>query len=196
MGHSAEQIADQILVMDAQSGRREAFETLVSRWQRRLWWHAYDMTGHCEAAWDITQESWLSIVRGLAGLRDPAKFGPWAYRIVTHKASDWISKNRRESSLELQSDDQGPSTTQQDKCETTDDVRTVIRRLPARCRVVLSLYYLEGFGLAEIARILGTADGTVKSRLHAARIEFRKLWESLGEASQTSAPAYRKGKAT
>ena len=196
MGHSAEQIADQILVMDAQSGRREALEMLVSRWQRRLWWHAYDMTGHSEAAWDITQEGWLSIVRGLAGLRDPAKFGPWAYRIVTYKASDWISRTSRGPSTEVQSDDQCPWAAEQDRGETADDVRSIIRRLPARCRVVLSLYYLDGFGLAEIAQILGTPEGTVKSRLHAARIEFRKLWESLGEASQTSAPAYRKGKTT
>ncbi len=49
----------------------------------------------------------------------------------------------------------------------------MLRRLSVPAQVVLNLYYLEGFSLAEIASILGTPEGTVKSRLHAARIEFR-----------------------
>jgi hypothetical protein len=54
MQNPAEQIADEILVMDAQCGQREAFDILVSRWQKRLWWHAYNLAGRTEAAWDIT----------------------------------------------------------------------------------------------------------------------------------------------
>ena len=50
MQNSAEQIVDQILVIDAQSGHLEAFERLVARWQKRLWSHAYNMTGRPEAA--------------------------------------------------------------------------------------------------------------------------------------------------
>ncbi len=68
MLNSTEQIADEILVMDAQGGRQEAFDMLVSRWQKRLWWHALNLTGRTDAAWDITQESWLDIVRGLTRL--------------------------------------------------------------------------------------------------------------------------------
>jgi len=48
MQNSAEQIADEILVMDAQGGRGDAFETLVSRWQKRLWWHAFNLTARIE----------------------------------------------------------------------------------------------------------------------------------------------------
>lgn len=65
----------------------------------------------------------------------------------------------------------------------TSDVHDILRRLPARPQVVLNLYYLEGFSLAEIAGILGMPEGTVKSRLHAARIEFRNHWESLAKVS-------------
>ena len=57
MPNSVEQVIDEILVMDAQNGRGEAFERLVSRWQKRLWWHAYHLTGQSGAAWDITQET-------------------------------------------------------------------------------------------------------------------------------------------
>ena len=68
---SVEQIADEILVMDCQSGRAKALEILVSRWQKRLWQYAYDLTGDSEAAWDVTQESWLGIIRGIRRLNDP-----------------------------------------------------------------------------------------------------------------------------
>jgi len=138
--HPVEQIADEILVIDALNGDCEAFDRLVSRWQKRLWRHALNLTGLTGAAWDISQESWLDIIRGLTRLNDQAKFGPWAYRIAGFSA-------------------------------------------PAR--MVLNLYYLEGFSLCEIAGILETPEGTVKSRLHAARIEFRDHCEPLGRKVTT-----------
>jgi len=52
-----EQLVDEILVMDCQSGSVKAMEMLVSRWQKRLWRYALNLTGDTEAAWDITQES-------------------------------------------------------------------------------------------------------------------------------------------
>jgi RNA polymerase sigma-70 factor (ECF subfamily) len=189
MPNPAEQIADEILVMDAQSGHREAFDMLVLRWQKRLWWHAFNLTGRTEAAWDIAQESWLNIVRGLTRLNDPAKFGAWAYRIVSHKAYDWRCRHGRECSPENEPEDTLAVTAEQGKHETASDVHDILRRLPTRAQVVLNLYYLEGFSLAEIASILGTPDGTVKSRLHAARIEFRKHWESLGKIAPAAIPA-------
>ncbi|MFB0554210.1 MAG: RNA polymerase sigma factor, partial [Phycisphaerae bacterium] len=59
MDRSVEQLVDEILVMDCQGGSVKALEILVSRWQKRLWRYAYNLTGDTEAAWDITQDSWL-----------------------------------------------------------------------------------------------------------------------------------------
>ena len=192
MWNPAEQIADEILVMDAQSGRREAFDMLVSRWQKRLWWHALNLTGRTETAWDVTQESWLDIVGGITRLNDPAKFGSWAYRIVSHKAYDRRSRDGRDYSPEIEPENTPAETAGKGMQETASDVSDILRRLSARAQVVLNLYYLEGFSLAEIAGILGTPEGTVKSRLHAARIEFRKYWESHGRKLPVAIPASRK----
>ena len=178
MPSPVEQIADEILVMDAQSGKGEALEILVSRWQKRLWRHALCLTGLTGAAWDISQESWLDIVRGLTRLKDPAKFGSWAYRIVSHKAYDWRRHCGREFSLRIEPEETNVVTAEEGKQERASDVHDMLRRLSPHAQVVLNLYYLEGFSLAEIANILGTPEGTVKSRLHAARIEFRKHWEA------------------
>ncbi len=185
MQNSVERIVDEILVMDAQSGSREAFATLVTRWQKRLWWHALRVTGRTEPAWDITQDSWLDIVRGLRSLRDPGRFGAWAYRIVSNKARDWLYRNRRET--EMEPPEMAATGIQPSSDETATDVLTVLCRLPSRSQVVLNLYYLEGFSLTEIAHILDVPEGTVKSRLHTARAEFRKLWESAGHPGNRDA---------
>jgi len=189
----SEQIVDEILVMDCQSGRSQALDVLVSRWQKRLWRYACRLTGDSEAAWEVTQESWLGIVRGIRRLNDPARFRPWAYRIVTHKANDWIRKKAKRAHGEPDEPRERPAHDERRANETSADLQAILRRLPERSRTVLTLYYLEEFGLAEIAGILHVPAGTVKSRLHTARAEFKNLWQAVNETPQTDRPAYEKG---
>lgn len=178
----SEQLVDELLVMDAQSGRSQAMEMLVARWQKRLWRYACRITGDSEASWDVTQEAWLGIVRGIGRLGDPARFRPWAFRIVTHKANDWIGRRARVGRRPMEP----PAEPQRPVNETTDDVYAILHRLPAKSRTVLTLYYLEEFSLADVARILHVPQGTAKSRLHTARAQFKQLW-------QVDAPANPKG---
>ena len=189
MADYSEQLVDELLVMDAQSGRVKAMEMLVSRWQKRLWRYACRVTGDSEAAWDVTQEAWLGIVRGIRRLRDPAQFRSWAFRIATNKANDWIRKNAYDP---RPAPDPTAATAPQDT-ETTDALHTILRRLPEKSRTVLTLYYLEEFALADVARILRIPRGTVKSRLHTARAEFKKLWERRDQSRPTDMPAFQEG---
>lgn len=189
MAEHTEQLVDELLVMDAQSGQVRALEKLVSRWQRRLWWHAYNLTGSSDGAWDITQETWLGIVRGLGRLHDPARFRAWAYRIATNKSNDWLRRNVHVPIPEPGSD-APQQTNEQQSGETARDVREMIRRLPRQSRAVLTLYYLEQLSVPEISVALNIPNGTVKSRLHAARTEFKALWQSLEQAHP---PAHEKG---
>ena len=133
------------------------------------------------AAWDVTQESWLGIIRGIVSLDDPARFPSWAFRIVTHKASDWLQQRKRTRQPATGELEDQPMGNGSQRHETTIDLVSVLVRLPSESRSVLSLYYLEGFGIAEIASSLGIPEGTVKSRLHAARAAFKKLWQSPGD---------------
>jgi len=64
---------------------------------------------------------------------------------------------------------------------TAADLSSVLHRLSNAARTVLTLHYLEGFALAEIAGILHIPRGTVKSRLHAARSELKALWGETTE---------------
>lgn len=169
-------VEDELLVIDAQAGDRSAMESLVRRWQRRLWCHALRLTGDREAAWDVTQQAWLGIVKGLAKLNDPARFRAWAYRITTNKAADWIrEKTSRRQAVLLEV---------QDLKQPSEHVTTVAELLglmePAK-RAALCLYYFENLSVAEMSYALDIPQGTVKSRLHAARQELKELWQEQSE---------------
>jgi RNA polymerase sigma-70 factor (ECF subfamily) len=181
MAAGTEQLIDEILVMDAQTGSVKAMESLVRRWQKRLWQYAYDLTGRADAAWDVTQDGWLGIVRGIRRLQDPAHFKAWAYRIVTNKANDWISREIRKARLQPHAVEPQTTGGETPAIETSNDLRDLLHRLSDRSRAVLTLHYIERFGVAEIAGILRIAKGTVKSRLHTARKELKQLWLEYGE---------------
>lgn len=174
------QLRDELLVMAAQDGRAAAMDELVARWQPRLWRHAFRLTGRREAAWDVIQDAWLAIIRGLRRLADPARFRPWAYRIVTHKASDWIRRHQRDRAVRSGLDDAPPPVgkdgrAEQDRLDEVDSVRAALARLPGGQRIVLILHYLDELPVAEIAHVLNIPPGTVKSRLHNGRAELRRL---------------------
>ncbi len=172
MDRAVEQIVDEILVMDCQTGRVKALELLVSRWQKRLWQYAYNLTRNADAAWDITQDSWLGIIKGIRKLHDPARFRPWAYKIVTNKANDWIrkSKNTRNISIE-------ETQNNQHKEKKDIGVKELVQKLDFRKKAVLSFYYFEQLGISEISIALKIPKGTVKSRLASARKELKELYQ-------------------
>lgn len=85
-------IENQLLVMAAQDGDVEAWEKLVRRWQKKLWRYVFRLTYDVHSAWDITQQCWLEIIKGLRRLNDPACFKAWAYRIATNKSIDLLKR--------------------------------------------------------------------------------------------------------
>lgn len=170
-----EDIEDQLLVMDAQDRAPGAMDRLVERWQRRLWQHAARLTGDGQAAWDVTQQTWLAIIRGLHRLEDPARFRAWAYRIATNKAADWIRHRRAAPGQAGDDIAERPAPQAGDRDPT--GVRELLGMLNAEKQVVLSLHYFDRLGIEEIGVALGLPAGTVKSRLHHARRELKELWQ-------------------
>ena len=172
-------IYNELLVLRCQEGDTSAFEELVDRWQQRLWAHACRLTGDEDAAWDVLQDSWLAIIKGIGQLRDAAAFPVWAYRIVSHKYADLISKRQRQRDL-AQSYTEDRRRVQSELAnsrERSDSIEQAMSRLSCRDRVILSLYYREDFSVAEIAEILDIPPGTVKSRLHHARKRISGMME-------------------
>jgi RNA polymerase sigma-70 factor (ECF subfamily) len=179
MRKSRSQIYDELLVIKCQEGDREALDELVGRWQERLWHYAYRVTGSEPAAWDIAQEAWLAIVKGLSKLKDSAVFPKWAFRIANNKCTDWLRKQRRQQQLnnEFTKQTQSESDKKQEGNEKTESLRAAIEKLPPDRRALLTLRYHEGFDIGQIAEILSVPEGTVKSRLHRTVNELRQLLE-------------------
>lgn len=175
MRRTSEHILDELLVIEAQGGSPRALERLAERWTGRLLAAAHHRTRDSDGAWDVVQESWLAICKGLRRLEDPALFGPWSRRIVANKSADWIrarQAGRRTGALESDpparpAPDEGPITR----------LREALRRLPSERRELLALHYSEGLSVAAIAALLKVPEGTVKSRLHHTRLELKEIFQ-------------------
>lgn len=164
---------DEYLVVECQLGNAEAFTALVRRWHRAFVLRAERLIGDREAALEVAQESWIGIIRGLSGLRDPRRFPGWAMRIVANKARDRIRRERsRRGVADAVRLDVEPAIDRD-----LERVRDGLAELEPEQRALLRLHYLEGRPLAEIAAGLGVPEGTVKSRLHHARNQLRLCLE-------------------
>ncbi len=172
MKDNLSKIENQLLFMDAQDGDAEAMKKLVCRWQKKLWQYVFRLTSNSQATWDITQQCWLEIIKGLKKLNDPACFKAWAYRIATNKSIDWLKSKSKNQHINLDS-------VEIDCYQKKDDLRVkeLVQRLKNDSKAVLSLYYFEQLSIPETSIALNIPQGTVKSRLFKARQELKQLWE-------------------
>lgn len=174
-----DQICEDLLVLECLTGNREAFSALVDRWQERLFWHAWSLTGSEEAAWDAVQETWLAVIKGIRRLTEPTAFAGWIYRILGNKCADWVRRQKRDRQLI------GKVTTQEAEGRAATlrlGLWEALLRLSHDHRLVVVLCYVRGYSVREIASILDIPEGTVKSRLHFARQHLKEIWEVIDNA--------------
>lgn len=168
---------DELIVLRCQAGRRDAFDMLFRRWHRRLWRYARSLTGSSDAAWDVTQETWIAVLRQIRRLNDPAWFATWVHRIVRNKSADYHRRiGRRQRLAEGLADRQRAETDPSDS-GPADAVSRAVSLLSPDKQELLMLRYAQDLDLIEIAVVLGIPAGTVKSRLHNAREQLRAILE-------------------
>lgn len=178
MRNQSEQIRSDLLVLRCQEGDVAAFESLVITWQERLWLHARRLTDNEDAAYDILQEAWIAIARGVGRLRDPVAFPGWAYRIVSNKSRDWVRKeSRRRAGLKSYSEAWAAENHQLSNHEDArcESLRQALDRLTTPDLALLALKYEEGFDTSQIAEALSIPEGTVRSRLYYLRNRIRNV---------------------
>lgn len=169
-------IETELLVMAANDGNPSALEKLVSLWQKKLWRYVFRLTNDVHASWDITQQSWLEIIKGLKKLRDPKNFRAWAYKIATNRSMDWLRNKNKNQHITLESIEVDYHQKEEDA-----QVKELIQQLKEDSRTILSLYYFEQLRISEISIALDIPPGTVKSRLFTAREELKQLWKKYFE---------------
>ncbi len=173
---------EQLPVSQARAGDPEAWDILFKRYQLPLYVYVFELVRDEQASLDIVQESFISAVRHLAGLREDQKFGGWLFGIAHQKCIQrWRKQNREELFLPenvgaTEDFEDGPDQLLVQK-EQEAAFMKLLENLPLPQRSVLLLHYIEDFSLEEIATITETALGTIKSRLHYAKKSLRKLLE-------------------
>jgi RNA polymerase sigma-70 factor, ECF subfamily len=131
---------------------------------------------------DLVQEAFVRIWKGLAGYRRDAKLSSWIYRISVNTALDHLRSRSRqkESQVDHALDGATSNSDQHRDCETRDLVLKGLMGLNKDHRAVLVLSLIHEIPLYEVAEILEIPEGTVKSRLHNAKHEFRKVMSNYG----------------
>jgi RNA polymerase sigma-70 factor, ECF subfamily len=171
------------LIRLAQDGSQEAFSVLVQTHQNKVFNLAMSLTRNREAADDLSQEVFIKAYLALPKFRLQSEFGTWLYRIAVNQVKDYLRNmgRRKEVSLEAVSEQKGTLAADEEgrEREALEErrrrlVHQVLRTLPPKHQVILSLRDIQGYSYEEMAKILKISAGTVDSRLHRARILLRK----------------------
>lgn len=165
------------LVIESQSGEKDALNTLIKNWEQRYFLYALNRLKNPEAAKDVTQESLISISKGLRKLSDPASYPKWSFRIVERRCVDWLRKEVREREF-IQAQEELPDIPVRDGIEDELSVEQLMSKMGSRMTTILRLYYLEALTIQEIAEVINVPSGTVKSRLFHARKMMKNLLEN------------------
>lgn len=165
------------------AGEPDAFEQLVRTYQHRVFGVAFRMLGNGAEAEEIAQETFLRAHRALPEYRGDAKLSTWLYAIASRLCLTRLGSRERglvrqgeEGLLRLPHDALGPDAVVE-QTEMEAALHRAIAELPDERRIVVVLRDLEGLSYEEIATSLGLELGTVRSRLHRARMDLKDKLE-------------------
>jgi RNA polymerase sigma-70 factor, ECF subfamily len=159
-------VEDTDLISRVRRGDVEAFNLLVSRWEKRVFNYLLRLTGRPEDAMDLSQEAFLKAYQNIRKLEDPARFGPWLYRIAHNEAQSLFRKRRPETALEDAPAERNPAPGF--PMDLSLAVTAALDRLNPEQREAVVLKVYEGFKFDEMAEVIGCPVSTVKSRLYTA----------------------------
>ena len=182
----------QALVARAQTGEAAAFDELVVKYSPRLYGLVYNMTSNHEDTNDMLQDVFAKAYRAIKGFRGKSSFYTWIHTIAVNMTLNFLKKRGRRYHLSL---DDVDASIQNDKefielTSTSSPVREAdlselqrrlneaMMKLSDEHRAVVTMFHIQGMPHAEISKIIGVSEGTVRSRLFYAN---RQLQNYLDE---------------
>jgi RNA polymerase sigma-70 factor, ECF subfamily len=169
------------------AGDRYAFEELFYRHHRQLHRLARLTTNCPEDAADALQDAMLSAHRSAGSFRHDAAVSSWLYRIVVNACLDRLRRNKTRLTIAL--DDVYPVADRTTQVETAIAVQRALMRLPVEQRAAVVAVDMHGYSVADTARLLGVAEGTVKSRCARARAQLAAVLGYLKTDTTPHRPA-------
>ena len=189
---SAADVRDRRLVRRIRSGDDRAFEELVRIYQNRIFGLTLRMIGNRQEAEDLAQEVFLTVHKAIASYRGEGRFYTWLYRIASNTCKNRIKYLRGrnfhrsvpvEDNPEAQGGGDGPVVPLQSQIagpeamaqgtRLQDAISRELANLEPEHRLLIVLRDIQGLSYADILRITGLQEGTLKSRLHRARVALK-----------------------
>jgi RNA polymerase sigma factor (sigma-70 family) len=179
------------LVIDAVNGQKDAVESLVKIWYKRIYNFTFKYFNDHDLASEIAQKSFISMYRNIGSLKNPETFKSWLYRIASNHCHEESRRQKRAKVLSFHSfwrpdeEDQlverGVSEYDPQKSfgekQLSELLLEMLNLLPAEQRVIVIMKEYEGFRFREIAEILDISENTAKSRLYYGLSGLRKAFE-------------------
>jgi len=175
------------IIKECQRGNVDAFDILVDRYKERVYSLAYQMIGDHSSADDVAQEVFIRAYRGLPKFMGKCSFFTWLYRITINCSYRYLRKNM--TFLKKVTNEIDPMAYADEKIshrfankspykllemkETMDYLAKSIDKLPLKHKTALIMFEFQGLSIQDIAEIMKTSPGTIKSRLHHARLKIR-----------------------
>lgn len=187
-GHSNDEVHR--LVPRAIDGDFDAFDQIMLLYRERLYGVIYNMTFNHEDAADLTQESFVKAFRSLSKFKRKSSFFTWLYRIgvnltLTHlkrkKARKFFSFDQLIDQNKSKNQSVEFSSSETSSVKTTllnelhEKLNEALSKLSDKHRTIVVLFEIDGLSHKEIASIMKCTEGTVRSRLHYAKVQLQSL---------------------
>ena len=169
----------------------EAFEEIHSRYRNFVYGLAMRMTRNEADAEDLTQDSFVSVLRRVGSFRGESSFATWLYRLVVNQVRmhfRYRSKRPEVLTGDGEIDERGQGVSHRGETDRAIDrlaIEEAARSLPPGYRAAFILHDVKGYGHEEVAGMMGWTAGTSKSQLHRARAGMRKRLRRGRQCSRT-----------
>jgi len=173
----AAELIEQVLLLRCQMGDKDAFAELIGRYERPLRYFINRLLDNSDLTEDIFQDTWLTVISKIHGLREIDSFPAWLYRIARNKVYQQLRKKRNVSVLDENIAVENHTEDDFFSIEDAAKVHKGLKELQLEYREVLMLRFLEQMSYEQISKVLNCKLGTVRSRLYYAKIAMKKELE-------------------
>jgi RNA polymerase sigma factor (sigma-70 family) len=195
MAYNAQEpeIRDEELVARTQAGDPRAFDELVRKYSPRLYGLVYHMTSNHEDTHDLMQDIFAKAYRSIRGFRGKSSFYTWLHTIATNMTINFLKKRSRNFHMSLDDVDSGVHHDQEfieitsgpdarrevNLKELQQRLNEAMMKLSNEHRAVVTMFDIQGMPHAEIGKILGISEGTVRSRLFYAHRQLQNYLQEF-----------------
>jgi RNA polymerase sigma-70 factor (ECF subfamily) len=187
------EIRDEELVARTQAGDPRAFDDLVRKYSSRLYGLVYHMTSNHEDTHDLMQDIFAKAYRSIRGFRGKSSFYTWLHTIATNMTINFLKKRSRNFHMSLDDVDSGVHHDQEfieitsgpdarrevNLKELQQRLNEAMMKLSNEHRAVVTMFDIQGMPHAEISKILGISEGTVRSRLFYAHRQLQNYLQEF-----------------